>query len=198
MKDLWVQENFFREWEIRKNAEMNLTLQELGIDERGREGSVVMRFYADGEDDAWNHINDCAQAYMNFFCFVNFPRCDEEDKSLVMCTSACENYFRTCGYSKDMWRCGPSEFLNGYEPELPQLVRDDVDLDVNGFDEFGNQYFKRSFFPGQPFRMNQFEEDGETPVVICTPSLKTAATRSLPFSAIQTIIFLQTVIYLMA
>ena len=55
------------------------------------------------------YMNDCSQAYMNFFCFLNFPRCDEYENSLILCKSVCENYFISCGYS-ERWRCGPSEF----------------------------------------------------------------------------------------
>lgn len=174
-KDQWVEDNFFREWGVRKTAEMNTTLSELGIDEYGNDGDVTPRFYVDSADDPWNYVNDCAQAYMNFFCWVNFPRCDEEDKSLIMCTSACENYYKSCGYSEDMWRCGPAELVNGYDIEEPLLFKEGVELDVDGVDVEGNQYFLRSFFPGQPFRDNQFEIDGETPLLVCTPSLKNAA-----------------------
>jgi len=35
-----------------------------------------------------------------------------------MCRSSCENFFRVCGYEKDLWRCGPSKFFNGYFPEV--------------------------------------------------------------------------------
>lgn len=174
-KDAWVEEAFNREWDIRKSAETNLTLQELGVDEYGDEGSVVMRFYAEGEDDPWNFVNDCTQAYMNFFCWANFPRCDEEDKSLIMCKSVCENYFKACGYSEDMWRCSSSAFLNGIGIEDPILSMAGVDLDSSGYDENGTQYFWRSFFPGQPFRANKFEDDDVTPIAVCTPSLKNAA-----------------------
>mmetsp|Transcript_117 Transcript_117/g.281 ORF Transcript_117/g.281 Transcript_117/m.281 type:complete len:317 (+) Transcript_117:50-1000(+) len=174
-KDQWVEMAFNREWDIRKSAETNVTLQELGIDETGNEGEVTMRFYAENEEDPWNFVNDCAQAYLNLFCWMNFPRCDEEDRSLIMCRSACENYFKSCGYPKDMWRCGQSDLVNGYEPEAPLLFKEGLELDIEGFDENGIQYFLRSFFPGQPFRDNQFEEDGETPIAVCTPSIKNAA-----------------------
>ncbi|GBG23797.1 Glyoxysomal processing protease, glyoxysomal [Hondaea fermentalgiana] len=174
-KDAWVEETFQKEWGIRKTAETNLTLQELGVDENGDEGSVVMRFYAEGEEDAWNFMNECAQAYRNFFCWANFPRCDEEDKSLMMCRSVCENYFKACGYAEEMWRCESSALLNGIGLEDPLLFKEGLELDVEGYDENGTQYFLRSFFPGQPFRANQFEEDEETPIVVCTPSLKNDA-----------------------
>ena len=52
-----------------------------------------------------------------------------------------------------------------------------VPVDVYGQDENGTMYFLRSFFPGQPFRANQFAEDGVTPLNVCTPSLKGAAPR---------------------
>jgi hypothetical protein len=30
---------------------------------------------------------------------MNFPRCDEDGESLVMCKSACENFFTACNVS---------------------------------------------------------------------------------------------------
>jgi hypothetical protein len=176
-KDAWVKSSWQKEWDIRKTAETNMTLQELHVDEWGMPGSVVMRFYAQSEDDPWNFVNDCAQAYLNYFCWSNFPRCDEEDRSLVMCESACENYFKSCGYPRDMWRCGAAELINGYTTESPQLQVPGVPVDVYGQDENGTMYFLRSFFPGQPFRANQFAEDGVTPLNVCTPSLLGAAPR---------------------
>ena len=55
---------------------------------------------------------DCETAFRNYFCFLNFPRCDDENKTLPMCRSACINLMRACKYSADMMRCGPSEFHN--------------------------------------------------------------------------------------
>jgi len=174
-KDRWVEESFFREFNLRKQIETNETLQDFGIDENGEEGAPVMRFYPSGHEDANNFINDCAQAYMNLFCWANFPRCDPEEKSLILCTSVCENYFKSCGYPKDMWRCGDSELINAERVEAPLLFKEGFEIDVQGFDPLGNQYFLRSFFPGQPFRQNRFEADGQTPIVICTPSIKNGA-----------------------
>jgi len=175
-KDQWVQDNWLKEFDHRKAVESNTTMQELGVDEYGNDGEPVVRFTPDNPEK--EPINDCAQAYMNLFCFMNFPRCDDQNRSLAMCTSVCENYYKSCGYPKDMWRCGPSDLINGYEIEEPLLIYPGINLDKFGFDADGNQYFLRSFFPGQPFRDNQFEQDGETPIVICTPSLKNTAPTS--------------------
>ena len=65
--------------------------------------------YISGEEK----ISDCELAYRNYFCYMNFPRCNAEDESLVLCKSVCENLMRACGFSMDMNRCGPSEFFNG-------------------------------------------------------------------------------------
>ena len=33
---------------------------------------------------------------------MNFPRCDDEGKSLMMCRSACENFFKACEYPPEL------------------------------------------------------------------------------------------------
>lgn len=73
------------------------------------------------------------------------------DKRLVLlpardATSVCENLFRVCGFSSDLWRC---------EQDL-----------VEPEDEYGPT--ASSYFPGQPFARN----DRDNP--ICTPSIKGA------------------------
>lgn len=125
-------------------------------------GYVEKRFYggdsASRDEDPWLFMNECSRAYKNFFCYANFPRCDEFLNSLPLCVSVCENYFYNCGYSQEMYRCGPSVWANGYEPEKPT------------FDEDGKPTFLRSFMPGQPFIKNLFNDDGD-PLAVCTPSL---------------------------
>ena len=93
---------------------------------------------------------DCQDAYAAYVCWLNFPRCDEFQESLPICQSACENMFRVCGFEKDLWRC-------------------DEDV-IDGNDEWS----LRSFFPGQPFRKNEFERGG-VPVAVCTPSIRGSA-----------------------
>jgi hypothetical protein len=127
------------------------------LDENGVRGDIVPRF-TDNED--------CQNAYRNFACYLNFPRCDAEARSLVLCTSVCENFFRACGYAKDMWRCGDPRYFGGDGPE------DAKDLDANGFPTYW-----RAMFPGAPFRLNRFDEDG-APVAVCTPSIEGAATHA--------------------
>jgi len=93
---------------------------------------------------------DCQDAYAAYTCWLNFPRCDEFQETLPLCQSACENMFRVCGFEQDVWRCG-----------------EDI---VDGNDEWTT----RAFFPGQPFRKNEFERGGE-PKAVCTPSIRGAA-----------------------
>ena len=106
-----------------------------GEDEYGIKGGIEPRFHRNP---------DCRNAYRNYFCWINFPKvvsasfpvahlramtnpcpslrqpqCDGFDQSLMTCRSSCENFFRVCGYEKDLWRCGPSKFFNGYFPEVP-------------------------------------------------------------------------------
>jgi hypothetical protein len=80
-----------------------------GEDEYGIKGGIEPRFHRNA---------DCRNAYKNYFCWINFPRCDEYGQSLMTCRSSCENFFRMCGYERDLWRCGESKYFNGYAPEV--------------------------------------------------------------------------------
>lgn len=46
------------------------------------------------------HGADCMDAYRNFMCWLNFPRCDVSGQSMMLCRSVCENFFRACKYPK--------------------------------------------------------------------------------------------------
>lgn len=106
---------------------------------------------------------DCVNAFRNLFCWINFPRCNERGESLIMCRSACENYFISCGFEEDIWRCGDDKYFNGYEPEVPTIRGSEV-------------IYMREYFPGSPWRTNKFNKEN-IPLIICTPSLDGAATR---------------------
>jgi hypothetical protein len=108
---------------------------------------------------------DCANAFKNLFCWINFPRCDvAKDLTLPTCKSACENFFKSCRYAKDLWRCGKSKYFNGYEPETPIMDQ-------------GNATYLRDYFPGQPFRKNKYTpRNNELP--ICTPALNGKASKT--------------------
>lgn len=150
-KDDWVRQNYERMVDQRLSVEQNRSLARQGVNEHGIPGSVAERF-SDNED--------CQEAYRNYFCWLNFPRCDAEDRSLLMCRSVCENFFKSCRYSKDMYRCGNPQYYGGDEPESG----DDVD-------ENGIPIYWRAQFPGQPFKTNEFDGD-DNPIVVCTPSIK--------------------------
>lgn len=179
-KDAWVQRQATAIIQERKRHERNETLKDEGVNELGEEGEVTQRFWnGDEEDpDGIEHAagregtprTDCELSYERFMCYVNFPRCDEEEKSLILCRSVCENYFRSCKYDQDLWRCGPTKWLNGYEPEKPEIDEDTGDESITW----------RGLFTGQPFR--DYEEDTSDPenpvaIPICTPGIKDAATR---------------------
>jgi hypothetical protein len=135
---------------LQMGYETNETLYMLNEDIYGHVGRIIRRFY---------HNPDCRTAFENYFCFINFPRCDpEKDLTLPTCRSACENFFKSCNYAKDLWRCGPAKYFNGYSSESPSD---------------GNIYL-REYFPGQPFRQNKYDREGrERP--ICTPAVTGAA-----------------------
>lgn len=130
--------------------ERNASLRSQGVNEYGDPVVIRRRF--------WHH-QDCRTAFKNYFCWINFPRCDmKRDESLSTCRSACENYFISCGLDKDIWRCGPSKFFNGYEPEVPSV------------NQYGNVTYLRDYFPGQPFVANEYNDAG-LEVHVCTPAL---------------------------
>lgn len=64
--------------------------------------------------------SDCGSSYRAFACFLAFPRCDDGGASLLMCRSSCENYFRACKYSPDMYRCYDARFYGGRHEEGTQ------------------------------------------------------------------------------
>ena len=144
----------------RIGLETNKTLAKAGTNEYGDPGRIRKRFYKKPE---------CRLAFRNYMCWANFPRCDPtRDLTLPMCRSACENFFISCGYERGLWRCGKSEYFDGYEPEIPTV-------DANG-----NVSYLRDYFPGQPFRQNKYTQGGNE-ITICTPAVDGSASR-LQFS----------------
>lgn len=154
-KDEWVSQTTEAKIFERRRIERNKTLINGGINEYGEEGSVIVRFYKNA---------DCMNAFRAFSCYINFPRCSmKTGETLPTCRSACENFFISCRYKKDLWRCGKSKYFNGYAPESP-----------SGLDKNGTPVYLRDYFPGQPFRANKFDKN-EAPVAVCTPSILGAA-----------------------
>lgn len=86
-KDKWVAEMYSHIVSERVRHETNETLQDAGVNELGEEGEVEIRFFENP---------DCQNAFKNYFCWLNFPRCDSEDASLILCRSACENLMDAC------------------------------------------------------------------------------------------------------
>ena len=96
-------------------------------------------------------LSNCEYAYKRYMCYMNFPRCDDEGKSLILCRSVCENYANACGISKDLNRCGPNEFYGAEEPEIPELDPETKEESL----------FIRGMWPGWPFR--DYQEMGLQP-----------------------------------
>lgn len=61
-----------------------------GVNEHGHNVEIKERF--DGN-------SDCQNSYKNYMCYLNFPRCDQEGRSLIMCRTTCKNYFKSCKVS---------------------------------------------------------------------------------------------------
>ena len=162
-KDSWVKKNSLGHMAEQILHETNLTLRALNVDQNGIPGRVRRRFY---------HQPPCRWAYSHYFCWINFPRCDDsQDLTLPMCRSACENFFRACNYADDLYRCGPAKFFNGYEPEEPS-------------EETGtNSSYLREYFPGQPFRDNKYDPLTGAEMAVCTPAILGAASAGARRSA---------------
>ena len=70
----------------------------------------------------------------------------------------------SCGYDKELWRCGDSSFMGAETPEIPQQDDETGEYDITW----------RAPFPGAPFRDNEFDEtdpENPFPIVVCTPSI---------------------------
>jgi hypothetical protein len=149
-KDDWVSQSIEAHIAQQIGYETNRTLQNLNVDINGHVGQIKKRFY---------HNPDCRNAFSNYFCWINFPRCDPtRDLTLPTCRSACHNFFKACRYERKLKRCGKSKYFNGYSPEDPQ----------------SDGSYLREYFPGQPFRSNKFTQGGQEEP-ICTPALTGAA-----------------------
>lgn len=158
-KDAWVRDQTIAKISQRIGFEKNRTMRNTGRNEFGDVGLTKLRF---------SKSDDCYNAYKNYFCWINFPRCDfQTDITLSTCRSACENYFKACNYENDLWRCGPSELFNGYAPEQPS----------------SNQSYLRDYFPGQPFVGNKFRLNGEE-IAVCTPAITGSAGRRVITAAL--------------
>lgn len=176
-KDAWVEDMFKRITNERKALEMNATMMELGVNEYGEEGETEVRFWNwDYEDpdgikfaaqDGGTEITDCEKSFRRYICYLNFPRCDAEKNSLIMCRSVCENYMRACQIPSYLHRCGDAIYMYDSSPEPPTQDENTLEFDI----------FFRAPFPGSPFR--DYEEDDSTdPVTVipaCTPSVKGVA-----------------------
>ena len=156
-KDSWVGQNSLEQISLRMDLERNKTLYNLNTNEYGDTGHIKVRFYKN---------KDCQNAYKNYMCWINFPRCDlSTDETLPTCRSACENYFISCGYEQKLWRCGKTKYFNGYFPEYPSSSTS------------GNTSYLREYFPGQPFRKNKFIKKTGEEIPICTPAVKGSGAR---------------------
>ena len=173
-KDAWVKDMFYRIVNERKALEMNETLEDMQIDEYGNEGEVVQRFWnGDAEDPdglkfiarkGGTEITDCEKSFRRYMCYLNFPRCDDEKNSLIMCRSVCENYMRACQIPQWLHRCGEAKYMYDSTPEKPNQNPNTLKFDM----------YYRAPFPGAPFRDYE-EDDSVDPVRViprCTPSVK--------------------------
>ena len=91
---------------------------------------------------------------------------------MITNTSACENFFRVCNYSPEFYRCN-----------IYGEVGEDSVTDRDFSNNAENAKDIQSFFPGQPFKMNEFiPKSNNEPRATCTPSIKGAAGRAMHIS----------------
>ncbi|TMW65280.1 hypothetical protein Poli38472_007922 [Pythium oligandrum] len=154
-KDNFISQMFDKIVNQRKMYETNRTFLDKNTDEWGSKNEIEPRFVENP---------DCENAFKNYFCWLNFPRCDAEGRSLLLCRSVCENYMKACQMSKDLWRCGDPEYVNGRAPEQSVTW-------VNN-----ELVYYRAPYPGSPFKDNAVDPDTNKPLLICTPSLENTAT----------------------
>ncbi|KAG6617252.1 Frizzled domain [Phytophthora cinnamomi] len=156
-KDQFVEQMFNKLVIQRKIYETNTTLSDHDTDEWGGSRSITPRF----TDNA-----DCENAFRNYFCWLNFPRCDSEGRSLLLCRSVCENFMKSCQYSRDLWRCGDPKYVNGRSAEISTTWIGQTLV------------YYRAPYPGSPFKDNAVDPNTNKPLVVCTPSLENSALRS--------------------
>lgn len=146
------------------------------MNEYGDKGKIRRRFYKKP---------DCRNAFKNYMCWLNFPRCDPlRDLTLPTCRSCCENFFISCGYERGLWRCGKTKYFNGYEPETPTIGDD------------GNATYLREYFPGQPFRENKYSAKGGSELIVCTPAVDGSASQSHQYSSQMLTIVVMCIVFL--
>lgn len=174
-KDKWMQDTYEFTISRRRAIELDGGSSLLPIVDGTWEGGMLPKGSYHFVDN-----DDCAAAYKNFLCYMNFPRCDDTGGSLAICRTVCQNYFRACKIIEDLQRCDNPEYYGAKYQEA-----DDV------LDNAGVSIYSRYFFPGMPFvdikyeRKPQFIEgtlgQALTPLLtVCTPSIPGGSISSSP------------------
>lgn len=101
-------------------------------------------------------------------CYMNFPRCDETGTTLNLCTSVCQNFFKSCDYPPEYWRCGEVAYYGYDAPEVALNVKPSN----------GAPIYVRSWWPGLPFTPNKVGGGAAAPV--CTPGSANGAAAAAP------------------
>jgi hypothetical protein len=181
-KDKWVADTTMTIILERIRHEMNETLDKLEVNEVGEDGLMTKRFWNLNKKDprgvthaakkyGGSPKTDCEKSFIQYQCYLNFPRCDSEGRSLILCRSVCENYMNACGYQSDLWRCGDPRFHGAEEPEVPEQDESTGQYDITW----------RTMFPGAPFKDNEFDRsdpEQPVPIVVCTPSVLNTAKKT--------------------
>uniref|UniRef100_H3GHT7 FZ domain-containing protein n=1 Tax=Phytophthora ramorum TaxID=164328 RepID=H3GHT7_PHYRM len=133
-KDRFVEQMFTKLLAQRKIYETNSSMADDDTDEWGGSRAITPRF---------TDNSDCENAFRNYFCWLNFPRCDAEGRSLLLCRS----------YSSDLWRCGDPKYVNARSAEISTTWTDQ------------KLVYYRAPYPGSPFKDNAVDPDTNKPLV---------------------------------
>ena len=106
--------------------------------------------------DLFSTNTDCQDSYKRYICYLNYPRCDDYEESLPLCSSVCENLLAACGLDKEELRSFCTNDATG-----TTVLSDGGTLPIT------------TSFPGQPFVANKFlPKSRGQPDLVCTPSVK--------------------------
>lgn len=98
---------------------------------------------------------DCQDSYKRYVCYLNYPRCDDNEESLPLCSSVCLNFVAACGLDKDL-----RSFCTNNTAGTT-VSSDGGTLPIT------------TAFPWQPFAANKFlPKSRGQPDLVCTPSVK--------------------------
>ncbi|CEM00661.1 unnamed protein product [Vitrella brassicaformis CCMP3155] len=87
-------QRYFPSWDATRKDQVLESLFKQQVEARIKKETNITR-----EKDTPMYLTqneDCQNAYKNFLCWFNFPRCSANNESLPLCRPSCTNYFEAC------------------------------------------------------------------------------------------------------